>query len=70
MNITRTEPLPFSDYVIFYFVDIFGVELLDFYYTILFMFVAFAIAGWVFAMRMFFNCKRDIKAAVEEEQNK
>ncbi|EHP28795.1 hypothetical protein SMGD1_0268 [Sulfurimonas gotlandica GD1] len=67
MELIRTGVLPFSDYVIFYFVDMFGVEWLAFYHYILVAIFALAIAGWVFAIRMYFNCDRDIKIALEKE---
>jgi hypothetical protein len=70
MEVTRLEAIPFSDYVIFYFVDMFGVGWLEFYHVILMAVFALAIGGWVIGLRMYFNCNRDIKIALEEECGK
>lgn len=65
-----TEPLPFSDYVILYMVDLLGVAWVDFYYILLIIIVAFTIGGWVLAFYTNTKCKRDIIEAVEEVENK
>ena len=62
------EPLPFSDYVILYFVDMFGVEWIDFYHVILVIIVGFTIGGWVVAYYAYTKCNRAILEAVEEEK--
>ncbi|MFA6137414.1 MAG: hypothetical protein WC667_04935 [Sulfurimonas sp.] len=62
------EPLPFSDYVIFYFVDKFGVGWLDFYYALLVIIVGITIGGWVTAFYAYTKCQRAIQEAVEDEQ--
>ena len=64
------EPLPFSDYVIIYFVDMFGVNWIDFYHVILVIIVGIAIGGWVAASYMYTTCNRSIHEAVEENNKR
>ena len=64
------EELPFSDYVILYFVDLFGVYWVDFYHVILMILFGLFIGGWVIAIYAYTKCNRAIADAVEEEQNK
>ncbi len=58
---------PFSDYVILYFVDRFGLDWLEFYHAILVTIVAITIGGWIAAFYAHTKCQRDITDAVEEE---
>lgn len=62
--------LPFSDFVILYFVDKFGVAWLDFYNILLLIITAVAIGGWVIAFYAYTKCNQSIQEAVEQEQNK
>lgn len=64
------EPLPFSDYVILYFVNMFGVEWIDFYYIILLIIAGITIGGWVVAFYAYTKCNQAINDAVKEERNK
>jgi len=64
------ETPPFSDYVILYFVDMFGVAWLEFYHFLLVLVIAITIGGWVVAFYIKTKCQRDIQEAIEEEQNK
>ncbi len=64
------EPLPFSDYVILYFVDMFGVEWIDFYHGVLVLIVAFTIGGWVTAFYTYTKCKQSVYEATEENNSK
>ena len=60
------EPLPFSDYVILYFVDMFGLDWLDFYYVILVGLTMITIGGWVVAFYAYSKCNQAIYEAVED----
>ena len=64
------EPLPFSDYVILYFVDMFGVYWFDFYHVILVVIGAITIGGWIIAFYAYTKCNHAIHEAVEENENK
>ena len=64
------EALPFSDYVILYFVDMFGVGWLDFYHAILVFIVGITIGGWVTAFYAYTKCNRAIIDAVEDNNRK
>ncbi len=64
------EPLPFSDYVILYFVDLFGVQWLDFYYVLLVVIVGVTIGGWVTAFYAYTKCQQAINEAIQEKQLK
>ena len=70
MKSITNEPLPFSDYVILYFVDKFGVAWLDFYYIILVTLVGITIGGWVVAFYSFTKCNQSIEEAVKEAKKK
>jgi len=64
------QQLPFSDFVILYFVDMFGVAWIDFYDVLLKVIVGLAIGGWIVAIYTYTKCNQAIVDAVEEEQNK
>jgi len=61
------EPLPFSDYVIVYFVEKFGVEWVDFYHIILVIITGFSIGGWVLAFYLKTKCQNDIHEALKDK---
>ena len=63
------EAPPFSDYVILYFVDMFGLAWLEFYHFLLVVIVAITIGGWVMAFYAHTKCQQAIKEAVEEKKN-
>ena len=67
MNSIFDKPIPFSDYVILYFVDKFGVNWLDFYHIILVIVVGFAIGGWVLAFYSYIQYNRCLNKAQEKE---
>lgn len=66
MELTRTDQLPFSDYVLFYLVDLFGVGILDFYYYILVGIAIFAVSGWIWGIYVYFNYERHISESVKK----
>lgn len=67
-DIFKNAP-PFSDYVILYFVNRFGLDWLEFYHAILVTIGAFAIGGWVIAFYATTKCQRSIQEAIEETEN-
>ena len=69
-SVINNEPLPFSDYAIIYFVDLFGVSWLNFYYLILLSLVAITIGGWVTAFYIRTKCLQAIHEAREEEKER
>ncbi len=70
MKSVFNEPIPFSDYVILYFVDLFGVAWLDFYYLILLLLVCITIGGWVTAFYIKTKCIQSINEAREKGTNR
>ena len=70
MKPITAEPLPFSDYVILYFVDMFGVQWLDFYYVLLVVIVGITIGGWITAFYAYSKCQQAINEAIKEKQLK
>ena len=70
MQSVFNEPLPFSDYVILYFVDLFGVDWVDFYYILLVIIVGITIGGWVTAFYIYTKCNHAIYEATQEKRKK
>jgi hypothetical protein len=64
------EPLPFSDYVILYFVDMFGVDWMNFYYILLVIIFGITIGGWVTAFYIYTKCNHEIYKATQEKRKK